>query len=272
MARHGKDSNIPSAARLLEDVLRTQAGAFDKSLGALTSDYDPERLHKARVALRRLRSALQGFAPILDKDEARKLSRQARDLFRILGPLREADVAVESFATEADRELLAARALALRGETRDRLQAAGVDAFAARVESGLRDGRLLGKGPPARRLALSSAPLLGALALQEVWTRVLAYGDSIAALQEEPRHDFRKDMKTLRYLTEFFLPVMAGRKPAKFIKRLEKLQEDLGELNDIAVHTRGGSLEGDLQRRADRATRAAETHWAKLRKAGPWWG
>ena len=65
---------------------------------------------------------------------------------------------------------------------------------------------------------------------------------------------------------------MAGRKPAKFIKRLEKLQEDLGELNDIAVHTRGGSLEGDLQRRADRATKAAETHWAKLRKAGPWWG
>ena len=31
MARHGKDSNIPSAARLLEDVLRAQAGAFDRA-------------------------------------------------------------------------------------------------------------------------------------------------------------------------------------------------------------------------------------------------
>lgn len=271
MARQNKDGASPSAARLLADILGGQAATFDKHLAAMADDYEPEGLHKARVALRRLRSALQGFAPILDRREARKLSRRARDLFRILGPLREADVAVESFATEGNRDELAARAVALRGDTRDRLRVEGADAFAAKVEALLRSGRLLDDDPAARRLARSDAPLLGALALQEAWTRVLAYGDSIEALGEEPRHDFRKNMKTLRYLTEFFVPVMAGRKPGKFIKRLEKLQEDLGELNDIAVHTRGGPLEADLQRRADKAMKAAETHWAKLRKAGPWW-
>lgn len=271
MARHGKDDAAFDAARLLDEILRTQAGIFDRNLNEMAGRYEPELLHKARVALRRLRSALQGFAPILDKGEARRLSTRARDLFRILGPLREADVAVESFATEADRAQLADKALALRGQTLDQLRQKSAAEFAARVEAGLIDGRLLGKGAAARRLAGAPAALLGALALQEAWTRVLAYGDSVAALDEEPRHDFRKDMKTLRYLTEFFAPAMPAREPAKFIKQLEKLQEDLGELNDIAVHTGGGPLEGDLQDRADKATRAAEAHWAKLREAGPWW-
>lgn len=271
MGRQDKDKATSSAAGLMAEILTAQAESFDRHLGAIARDYEPERLHKARVALRRLRSALQGFAPMLDKQEARKLSRRARDLFRILGPLREADVAVASFATDADRDELAARAVALRAETLDRLQAQRADAFAAKVEASSGDGRLLGDDPAARRLAQSDAALVGALALQEAWTRVLAYGDSITALDEEPRHDFRKDMKTLRYLTEFFLPVMAARKPGKFIKRLEKLQEDLGELNDIAVHAAGAPLDAGLQLRADRATSAAEAHWAKLRAAGPWW-
>lgn len=269
MAR--RDKATSSAGGLLADILKAQAETFDRHLGAISRDYKPEDLHKARVALRRLRSALRGFAPILDRREARKLSRRARDLFRILGPLREADVAVASFATDADRDELAARAVSLRGETLDRLQAQGADAFAAKVETSLRSGRLLDSDPAARRLAQSDAALLGGLALQEAWTRVLAHGDSIAALEEEPRHEFRKDMKTLRYLTEFFLPVMAARKPAKFIKRLAKLQEDLGQLNDIAVHAAGAPLDAGLHRRADRAISAAEAHWAKLRKAGPWW-
>lgn len=271
MARRGMNSEIPSAARLLDNILRAQEEAFDQHLRAWTGDSAPESLHKARVALRRLRSALQGFAPILDRHEARRLSRQARDLFRILGPQREADVAVESFATEADRERLEARAAALRDETRESLRAAGAEGFAAQVRAALQDRRLLGKDLAAQRLAHADAALLGTLALQEAWTRGLAYGGLIAGLEEEARHDFRKDMKTLRYLTEFFLPVLAGHKPSKFTRRLARLQEDLGELNDIAVHAAGAPLDADLRRRAERAAQAAETHWEKLRKAGPWW-
>lgn len=260
-----------TAAAELDRILREQAQAFDRNLAAMQLQDDPEHPHKARVALRRLRSALKAFGPILDADTARKLSRRARALFRILGPLREADVAAASFASDHDRDELVARAAARRAETRQSLEAAQAAGFAARVAGLLDAGGLVGSTGPASRLGGADPRLLADLALQQAWTEVMAFGPSVASLDIVTRHEFRKDMKTLRYVTEFFAPEGGKKRHEKFVGRLAQLQDALGELNDIAEHAGDQPLDNTLQDRADRAMKAAETHWAKLRKQGPWW-
>ncbi|MRX50373.1 CHAD domain-containing protein [Paracoccus sp. S-4012] len=267
----GNDPARLSAAALFDRILREQADVFARRHAALQQDDAPENPHRARVALRRLRSALDGFAPILDAKQARKLSRRARGLFRILGPLRDADVAVLSFGTGDDREAFVARAGAVRDGTREALVSARAADFAAEVEAALDSGRLMGGDAAARRMAAADAGLLAALALQRAWTEALVYGPALHSLEDEPRHEFRKDMKSLRYLTEFFAGSIEGAKPRRFLRRMEALQDDLGELNDIFVHAGDAPLGTELQRRVDRAMEAAEGHWARLRKLGPWW-
>lgn len=274
-----KDSDAESdahrpidAATLLDRILREQAEVFDSHYAALRGGSDAaETTHKARVALRRMRSALDGFAPILGGDEARRLSRRARRLFRILGPLREADVAAETFGSDHDRDKMRARADECRAEARAALDKAGAGDFAADLAGLLDGGALIASRAPALRLARADSGLLGALALQRAWTEARVFGDSVAALDEEARHDFRKDMKTLRYLSEFFATSIPGKSPERFLSRMEDLQDDLGALNDIAVHAEGRPLDAALQRRADKAMAAAQGHWEKLRKLGPWW-
>ena len=53
---------------------------------------DPEGVHRARVAARRLRSDLLMFRPLLDRDWADALREEIGWLGRLLGPIRDAEV------------------------------------------------------------------------------------------------------------------------------------------------------------------------------------
>ena len=53
---------------------------------------DPEGAHQLRIGLRRLRSALRAFRPLIDLASMRELDRHAHDLARVVGGLRDADV------------------------------------------------------------------------------------------------------------------------------------------------------------------------------------
>ncbi|MFI0395073.1 CHAD domain-containing protein [Paracoccus jiaweipingae] len=260
----------PTAAALFAQVARRQAQGFDDHLRGLQHGDDPEHPHRARVALRRLRSALRGFAPILDAGAAHKLSRRARKLFRLLGPLREADVALAAFAGDHDRDHRRAHARKLRDRARDDLRRADAAGFAGLIAAWLDDGRLLSDGHAARRLAAADARLLAAQALAAAWTAVLVYGPDLAALDDETRHEFRKDIKTLRYLSEFFADLWPGTATG-FGTRLEALQGALGDLNDITVHAAGAALDPSLQARFDSALADAGQAWQGLRACGPWW-
>jgi len=55
---------------------------------------DIERVHDMRVASRRLRAALEVFAPCFDRDEHRDLLREVKHLARALGERRDPDVQI----------------------------------------------------------------------------------------------------------------------------------------------------------------------------------
>jgi CHAD domain-containing protein len=66
---------------------------------------DIERVHDMRVATRRLRAALEIFAPCFPKAEHRKVLKEVKRLADALGARRDPDVAIAEF--ERVRESLA---------------------------------------------------------------------------------------------------------------------------------------------------------------------
>lgn len=59
------------------------------------TDKDPEELHQMRVGMRRLRSAITGFAPVLELPEAAQ-NKKIGKVSRCLGQLRDLDVLLEA--------------------------------------------------------------------------------------------------------------------------------------------------------------------------------
>jgi CHAD domain-containing protein len=59
---------------------------------------DIERVHDMRVASRRLRAALEVFAPCFERDEHSDLLREVKGLARALGMRRDPDVQIDALA------------------------------------------------------------------------------------------------------------------------------------------------------------------------------
>ena len=59
------------------------------------TDKDPEELHQMRVGMRRLRSAITGFAPVLDLPNGTQ-NKNIGKVSRCLGELRDLDVLLEA--------------------------------------------------------------------------------------------------------------------------------------------------------------------------------
>lgn len=97
---------------------------IDRHLAQVMETAAPEGPHKTRVALRRLTTALDAFAPLLRRSAARALRREAKRIFRRLGEVRDVDVYLETL-TARDRDRLAPEAETLREATRTALRERG---------------------------------------------------------------------------------------------------------------------------------------------------
>jgi CHAD domain-containing protein len=202
---------------------------------------DPEGVHQARVAVRRLRSDLRTFRPLLDRDWAEALRVELRWLGRLLAPVRDAEVLgarlQERIEAMIGLELASAKVL-LDGLEADRLEAR------RRLLDGL-DSRRYGElvvrlvraalEPVARSGLVERPPVnLGSL-MDRPWADLskraaaLGSGSSDAAL-----HATRIDAKRVRYGAEALAPVF-GKRVSRFASAAEALQEVLGEHQDAVV-------------------------------------
>jgi CHAD domain-containing protein len=64
---------------------------------------------------------------------------------------------------------------------------------------------------------------------------VLAAGHDLARLSAGGRHRLRILAKRQRYALELLAPLASGEVPARALKMLSRLQQSLGEVNDIQV-------------------------------------
>jgi CHAD domain-containing protein len=138
MAKARPIPGFAESSSFREAAVRTVAVRADEVFehaGSVLDTSDIERVHDMRVATRRLRAALEIFAPCFPKAEHRKVLKEVKRLADALGERRDPDVAIAGF--EKVRAALApaerAGVAGLIDELRAR-QAGGNETLAAAIE------------------------------------------------------------------------------------------------------------------------------------------
>jgi CHAD domain-containing protein len=202
---------------------------------------EPEDVHQARVATRRLRSDLRTFAPLIVDAWAASLSEELRWLAAELGTVRDAEVLAERIHATASR--LPAADVEAGGHVADQL-VAGV--------AGARDGLLAALHDPRyvalldRLVEAAHAPMLTTEAdgparkvlpgLVDIpWSRLWRDGRRLDAHSpDEELHALRIRAKRVRYAAEAVAPVM-GPRASRFAAAVTNLQTVLGEHQDAVI-------------------------------------
>lgn len=209
---------------------------------------EPEYLHQARVALRRLRSALSVFGRAFPRTLFEEVIAVLRWLGGYLGPARDWDV----FATETLPAVCAAfpgdAGLHWLTERTAELRAAADDAAREVVASRrytamllhltglfLREPWLQLHDHAATALRALPLPEFAANVLQRRHKKTLKSGHSFAELDPSGLHALRIEVKKLRYAAEFFSALYSQGGLREYLSALADLQELLGGLNDAAT-------------------------------------
>lgn len=229
---------------------------------------DPEGVHQMRVGLRRLRAAMSLFSTILADDQSVTIKAELKWLAGELGPARELEVLISRVIAPIkgrhgfwrhmpalSREVAAKREAALV-RAQDAVQSARFRTLTLDVAEWLEAGRWT---TPADDLVRDRGDLVievsAAEQLARRWRKVRKKGKALAQLRAGERHKLRIQTKKLRYAVEFFGGLFADKRATKrrkwFLAALERLQDGLGDLNDIAVHERRISAMGIRRRRSN---------------------
>ena len=223
------------------------------SLAHLTANDDCARLnlhiegvHQCRIALRRLRSAIRIYRPFLRRKRIEPLSEAVGWLGKVLGAARDLDVLQSELLQPAVDALDEAEQLApLIARVEQRRNEAYKAVSEALASSRYRhllielcaighsqDFGKRGEGAPSLDRLLAE---LASAALSRAHQKLLKQGQGFELLSKAERHDLRIALKRLRYALDFFGGVFKGDARKEFNKRLRRLQDDLGGMNDVAV-------------------------------------
>jgi CHAD domain-containing protein len=232
---------VEPAQRAAREIARMRLEAVVAAHARLGSD-DPQALHNVRVALRRLRSWLRAYRPVLDDTVSRKSRRVFAKLAHSTNAARDAEVALAWLEAQVDLPPAAARG---HRELVDRLTAE------RQQRAHAVDEYLAARLPRAvRRLEEQLAsywlrvPVDGAIAetqMYELTTKLLRshakrFGRAVkrarSAHDVASAHRARIAAKRLRYFLE---PLDTDERAAALIARLTTLQDRLGEFHDAQL-------------------------------------
>ncbi|MBF0269795.1 MAG: CHAD domain-containing protein [Alphaproteobacteria bacterium] len=200
-----------------------------------------EGVHQMRVGVRRLRSAINLFRPLLKEAPAARISAQLKTLASLLGPVRDVDVF---------QEIILDPVLALLPNH------AGIEALKTSFAKDRDD--LLSKALPALdQRAFASLMLdlqdwsetgaaseegdlrpFASKALDKRHRKLMKAGRDFLMLDPPARHALRIRGKKMRYAAEFLNTLFPETKTQRYLEALTHLVDVLGHLNDIAVARR----------------------------------
>lgn len=230
------------AACAAHAALANGLAAVRAARAAWLVQFDLEALHDARVALRRLRTALELYEgvvrlpPVVTVKQVRRLSRR-------LASLRDLDVALQQVTLLAGTETeltLRERLEQARDQSRTDVAAALHGRRARRWQRALQ--RWL-HGPAFSEVAMADAPGTIGARIAELWPAIEAspaWEVQIPALSTaspdvlDALHELRRRLRVGRYLLEF--GQSAGISEAgSSLEELQRLQAGLGALQDLRV-------------------------------------
>ena len=200
-----------------------------------------ESLHQMRVGLRRLRALLAMFEDLAPPPVA--LHASIEWLSGELGPARDWDVLADStlervqgFDATALRQAAHERANAHHAHILNVLREPRYAELMTQLNEWLGerrwrpDGSLDKDSPLAERAARAAVPLL-----RKAEKRLAKRIDGLEEGDAPGRHRVRIAAKKARYAAEFFRDLLPARRVKRYVGHLEKLQDRLGLLNDLAV-------------------------------------
>jgi CHAD domain-containing protein len=255
----------------------------------------PDGVHQARVTIRRLRSALATFRPLLDRSKTEPVRDELQWIGQILGDARDAEVLRSQLPEMLDRdpaELVLGR---VRGRINAELKSAYQDARARALEA-LESPRyfqlldtldeLIAVGawsPVADRAAGDVLPRCVRRDVKRLRKRVQAAQVAETDVADALLHDARKAAKRVRYASETLRPIY-GKDAKRLARRMKSIQSGLGDHHDSVVarhvlrelavkaHREGdngftyGRLHGLEQARGGAAVQRFDEAWAKAEK------
>lgn len=251
---------------LIDTLLAPRIAALLEPLPAAVAG-DTVAVHRARVGSRRLREVLASMRVVLPAHAAECAGGEVRRVTRVLGPVRELDVAIALFDQLAEAHGLApaARSAMRRTMVRDR------DAAQLRMRVALsprRQERLAAaltalSGPdPVDATALLTAAVDRRAARRS--RRVRQALDRAGALYvPEPLHQVRIAVKQLRYALEVAGHARRSRATSR-VSQLRAIQDLLGRAHDLHVLS---ERVRDMQVRLIRTSRTTASELGRLAAA-----
>jgi triphosphatase len=249
---------------------------------------DPEGLHQARVAVRRLRAAMSLFGVLL-RDDGTREENELKWIMDEFGPAREMDVLTRRLPKTPDTQFwspdgtpkeLEGLGKELDGKRRHAFQRAQAAVASKRFRLLLIDlaawieaGAWLETDAPMIQ-AERDRPIIDFAAgeLERRWKKILKRGRKLRKLDPRRRHKLRIQVKKTRYATEFFSGVFPSRKAERrrksFLRLIEPLQDCLGDLNDIVVDRQLAAKLAVRQKQKLRGDQAAQRAFAAGELAG----
>jgi inorganic triphosphatase YgiF len=269
-------------------------------------DGDPEGVHQMRVGGRRLRAAISLFGDLLGDPQTEAIKAEIKWLLGELASARELEVlmnrvvtpvkkrhtnleGVPSLSQEVARKRDAALARAQTAVTSARFRTLTLET-AAWLEIG---DWTTPKDDLVRDRGDVPIELFAAELLRRRGRKIRKRSRRLAQLDPQGRHRLRIQVKKLRYAAEFFADLFpdkrSSRRRKRFLTALERLQDGLGDLNDITVNEdlivsmgikrrrspkrafAAGLLTGREDARVDAAMANAIEASSKLAEAKPFW-
>lgn len=208
---------------------------------------DPESVHQFRVALRRLRSVLRLYKPNLPTKQYTKFKNSLKWISERSGAVRDWDVFIEQrlnpvrnhYPDLSSLDALADQAVVRRRHAQSSftraLRSTRYARFLIDFQEWLHE-RQWRDQPVTEESAALFSPLrdFADAKLHTLQAKVHKKGRNIRQLSDQDRHKLRIAIKKLRYACEFLRSLYGKKTFDKRLKRLKRLQDNLGELNDIA--------------------------------------
>jgi CHAD domain-containing protein len=231
------------AAKIL---LRFLLNVMKSNEAYIKKDLDTEFLHDFRVAIRRTRSALSQIRDVFSEETTSRFKKDFAYTGKLSNELRDLDVYL--LAEETYRAMLPDILRDDIGPLFDYLKQKRVKALEKTINGLnskkyaqiLQDWETFLNEPPADSPTAHNAgrPIID-LAQSRIYKRyrqIIKSGKLILEnTEDEKLHQLRIECKKLRYLLEFFASLFPAEKITTLIKQLKKLQDNLGNFNDLCV-------------------------------------
>ena len=230
-----------AAKRILRQLMETMRA----NEAGVKADIDTEFLHDYRIAARRTRSALSQIRNVFPLDATVHFKREFRELSQVTNELRDLDV---HLLAEADYRAMLPEAMQeditpLFDNLRFRRSGALAQVVTCLESESY--ARLLDEWeaflhePLAGRDARNASVPIIKLARKRMtrqYDSIIKDGTYILDhTEDELLHALRIECKKLRYQMEFFASLFPRKDMSRMLKRLKRLQDNLGDHSDLSI-------------------------------------